>query len=72
MLDYDVNAYLKKKQKRQQMKDKALVALLVVNVIVFLVSAMCIDSMSLIPTFVCLCSVTYIAAFTYANTRGNE
>jgi hypothetical protein len=71
--EYDVNEYLRKKRKKQQLKDKVLIALFFINVFLFCVSVLTVDSDTLIPSIVGLCSVTYLLAFTYANVpRGDE
>lgn len=68
--EYDVNDYLKKKRKKQQLKDKLLIASLIVSVVLCGLSMMALDSVSWIPTIVCACSLLYIIAFTYVNTKG--
>ena len=73
MHEYDVNAYLKKKRKRQQLKDKVLVALFFINIVLVFSSILFLDSRSWIPSIVCACGSLYLLAFTYANTpRGDE
>lgn len=72
MHEYDVNDYLKKKRKKQQLKDKLLIASLIVSVVLCGLSMMALDSVSWVPTIVCGCSLLYIAAFLYVNTRGDE
>lgn len=73
MHEYDVNEYLRKKRKRQQLKDKVLVALFIINIVLVFISILCLDSRSWIPTIVCGCGSLYLLAFTYANTpKGDE
>lgn len=73
MHEYDVNAYLRKKRKRQHMKDAVLIALFFINLVLCGVSILIIDSEMLIPAIVGLCSSLYLLAFSYANTpRGDE
>ena len=68
MCEYDVNEYLKKKRKRQQRKDKVLVALFIINVVLVFGSILVLDSRSWIPSIVCACGSLYLLAFSYANT----
>ncbi len=72
MHEYDVNDYLKKKRKKQQLKDKLLIASLCISIALFVLSMLALDSASWVPTIVCACSELYIAAFFYVNARGNE
>lgn len=73
MHEYDVNAYLRKKRKKQQLKDKLLIASLCVSVALGVLSVIALDSRSWVPTIVCACSMIYLIAFTYANKpRGDE
>lgn len=73
MHEYDVNEYLKKKRKKQKFKDMVLIVLFIINAVWVFGSILIIDSITLIPTIVCCCSVIYLLAFSYANTpRGDE
>ena len=72
MHEYDVNAYLRKKRKRQHMKDMVLIALFFINLVLCGVSILMIDSELLIPAIVGACASLYLFAFAYANSRGDE
>lgn len=50
-------------------KNKILIGLLKINVLLAILSACALDSESIIPMIVCGVSVAYIALFTIANTR---
>lgn len=73
MHEYDVNEYLKKKRKKQKIKDMVLIVLFIINIVLVFGSIVIIDSRSWIPTVVCGCGLLYLLAFTYANVpRGDE
>lgn len=73
MREYDVNEYLKKKRKRQRLKDKILTALFVISAVVVLLSVVIIDSDLWFPTITCGIALLYLFTFTYANTpRGDD
>lgn len=77
MHEYDVNEYMRMKRKklrrRQRMKNRVLIALFFISIVLCFVSVLIIDSATLIPSIVGLCSAVYLLAFSYANTpRGDE
>lgn len=73
MHEYDVNEYLKKKRKKQKVKDMILVVLYFINIALVFISILFLDSRSWIPSIVCACGSLYLLTFTYANTpRGDE
>lgn len=73
MHEYDVNEYLKKKRKKQKVKDMILVVLFFINIALVFSSILFLDSRSWIPSIVCVCGSLYLLAFTYANTpKGDE
>lgn len=43
---------------------------LAINVVIFLLSAMALDSESVLPLIICGISATWLLLFTIANTRG--
>lgn len=53
--------------KKRTLHDKVIIAITVVAGIVFLLSASALDSESWTPTIMCICSLAWLSAFTWAN-----
>lgn len=45
---------------------------IVVNIVVFVLSACCVDSESLVPTIICFISSAWLLLILFANTRGRK
>lgn len=56
--------------KRRKVKNKILIGLFKLSIVLVLLSGMALDSDSIIPLIVCGVSTVYIAIFLIANTRG--